>query len=123
MDPSKVAKMSNQGESALGVTHNARKFRRARSNNLNRSATSFVFVPDEEIIELKEKVEESLDQTTSRGNTLNEGILLPVLSRPRRRKHSSAAASMTSLDIAESSTMEFNLDDTIQSTWNRKRSK
>ncbi|KAF8292280.1 hypothetical protein TcYC6_0117430 [Trypanosoma cruzi] len=123
MDPSKVAKMSNQGESALGVTHNARKFRRARSNNLNRSATSFVFVPDEEIIELKEKVEESLDQTTSRGNTLNEGILLPVLSRPRRRKHSSAAASMTSLDIAESSTMEFNLDDTIQGTWNRKRSK
>ncbi|EKF35685.1 hypothetical protein MOQ_002322 [Trypanosoma cruzi marinkellei] len=122
MDPSKVAKMSNQGEPALGVTHNARKVRRARSNNLNRSATSFVFVPDEEVVELKEKVEENLDQTISRGNTLNEGILLPALSRPHRRKHSSAAGSMASLDIAEVSTMEFNLDDILQSSLNRRGS-
>ncbi|RNF26212.1 axoneme central apparatus protein [Trypanosoma conorhini] len=116
MGPRREAKATNDGESAPSAKRKTHKPRRARKNNPNRSSTSFVLVDEEEVVEMKEKVDENLDTSVSKRNVAKAGATRTALPRRRERRRKSAGGSMVSIEISGLETMEDTLDSTLNNT-------
>ncbi|KAH9599587.1 hypothetical protein LSM04_007824 [Trypanosoma melophagium] len=87
-------KDSQQGD------NKSKKSRRLKAQHPNRSQTSFVALPDEDILELKENVGDMINGPVTGGHLQSEGNLNKSSSNLRsRRLHNSVACGVTSIEI------------------------
>ncbi|ORC85676.1 putative axoneme central apparatus protein [Trypanosoma theileri] len=94
VEPLNSKKAPPKRSAPVDVVNKSKKSRSIKSNHPSRSQTSFMALPDENIIELKENVGDMINGT-GRENSVNK----PISSHRSGRPRNSAASSMVSVGI------------------------